>query len=221
MSIEVKGALLKALSDHGEGEALFALWAPAEDADGDVTERGFFGSGQEVFMVPHHLWTSGQPPLAKGTIYEERIGAVYRFKMNLATDQGRNWHQHLLFDLREGEKPRQVWSYGFRLKEGGFTPRGGGFKGRRLHAAADGSPGAIVIEVSPVTAAAQPLSRTLTAKTDGPRLTPEQRRQVEALYRKHKSRWDARAREEQLELKKIRLRFLQRQIEMVKKGIGV
>jgi hypothetical protein len=63
MSIEVKAMALKALDERGEGEALFAVWGQ-EDHDGDLTERGFFGDGvQEVFMVPHHLWTSGEPPL--------------------------------------------------------------------------------------------------------------------------------------------------------------
>ena len=165
MAIELKGATLKALDASGEGEALFALWAPASDLDGDQTERGFFGNGvQEVFMIPHHNWTSGEPPIGKGTIWERPEGAVYAFKMNLGTERGRSWHSHLLFDIREGTKPRQVYSYGFRVVDGGGTARTDGFKGRRLHATSAGQPGALVIEVAPVTAAAQPLSRTLMAK---------------------------------------------------------
>jgi hypothetical protein len=221
MSLEVKSMTLKTLDERGEGAALFALW-DIPDLEGDIHERGYFGHGtQEVFMLAHHLMQSGQPPLAKGVIYEEAEGAVYRFRMNTATDQGRNWHQHFLFDLKEGNLPRQVWSYGFRVKPDGFTPRADGFKGRRLHATREGQPGVIVLEVSPVTAAAQPLSRTLTAKTDGPPLTRAQNRHFAELEKRLHARMAERKAEEQLAAKQLRLRFLERQIELTKRRAGV
>jgi hypothetical protein len=179
MDIEVKRLTLKALEDNGEGEALFAVWG-LPDLDGDISEVGWFGNGeQEVFMVPHHLMTSGQPPLAKGRIWERPSGAVYAFLMNLELETARAWHSHLKFDLREGIEPRQVWSYGFRVRAGGSTPRRDGSRGRLLHAVKEtGKPGAIVLEVSPVLAAAQPLTHTLMAKQQGAPLTPAQQAEV-------------------------------------------
>jgi hypothetical protein len=218
MELEVKGMTLKALSERGEGEALFALWSPHEDHDGDLTEKGFFGNGvQEVFMLPHHLWTSGQPPIAKGIIYERPNGAVYEFKMNTETELGAAWHSHFLFDLREGRAPQQQWSYGFRVKPDGSSPRPDGRKGRRLHASkADGSPGAIVIEVSPVTAAAQSRSRTLLAKTEGAPLTRAQREHFAALEMRLHRHLAAQRAEEQQAAQALYQRFLQRQGAMAR-----
>jgi hypothetical protein len=223
MSIEVKAITLKRLEATGEGEALFALWSPHEDHDGDLTEKGFFGDGvQEVFMLPHHLWTSGQPPIAKGIIYERPNGAVYDFKMNTGTDLGKAWHTHFLFDLREGRAPQQVWSYGFRVKPDGSSPRPDGRKGRRLHASkADGSPGAIVIEVSPVTAASQQLSRTLMAKTGGAPLTPTQLATARRIERRLMERLAEQHQEEQLVAKRLRLAFLERSIAILQRRVGV
>lgn len=171
-------------------------------------------------MLPHHLWTSGHPPLGKGTIHEEAEGAVYRFKMNLQTDQGRNWHQHLLFDLREGRQPQQAWSYGFKVREGGSTPRVG-TRGRLLHAVkSTGEPGAIVVEVSPVTAASQPLGRTLAAKTGGAPLTPRQRADVIRIQRWLDRMLAERICGEQRQAKQLHLAYLQRQIALVKGGLG-
>jgi hypothetical protein len=223
MELEVKGMTLKALSERGEGEALFALWSPHEDHDGDLTEKGFFGNGvQEVFMLPHHLWTSGQPPIAKGIIYERPNGAVYEFKMNTETELGAAWHSHFLFDLREGRAPQQKWSYGFRVKPDGSSPRPDGRKGRRLHASkSDGSPGALVIEVSPVTAASQQLSRTLTAKTDGAPLTPTQLATARRIERWLGEMLAERRRAEQLEAKRLRLTFLERSIQIARWRVGV
>ena len=94
MGIEAKRAELKALDAEGNGSALFSLW-DTSDLDGDITRKGFYGHGvQEVFMVPHHLWTSGQPPLAKGMICERPQGAVYEFEMNTELEQARSWLSH-------------------------------------------------------------------------------------------------------------------------------
>lgn len=162
MALETKSAELKKLDDSGKGEALFVLWE-REDLDGDVTHKGAFGNHQEPWLLPHHLWANGSPPLGKGVIVERREGAVFEFELNTELEAARSWLSHLRFDLSKGTAPKQAWSYGFRVAEGGFTPRPGQ-KGRELHARPDGQPGVLVVEVSPVTAAAQPLSRTLTAK---------------------------------------------------------
>jgi hypothetical protein len=99
MNLEVKSATLKALEASGEGAALFAVWSEP-DFDGDVTQKGFFGHRiQEVFMLAHHQLSSGNPPLAKGLIYEESEGAVYRFKMNLDLPQAQAWHSHFGFPV--------------------------------------------------------------------------------------------------------------------------
>ncbi len=130
-------------------------------------------------MVPHHLSASGLPPLAKGGSWERTEGAVYEFRMNTELESARAWLSHFRFDLREGIEPRQVWSYGFRLKDGGSTPRRDGSRGRLLHAVKEtGEPGAIVLEVSPVLAASQPLTHTLMAKQHGAPLTPAQQAEV-------------------------------------------
>jgi hypothetical protein len=93
------------------------------DSDNDITERGFFGDGvQEVFMVPHHLHQSGEPPLAKGVIWERAQGAAYEFRMNTALESAQAWLEHLKFDLRAGREPQQRWSYAFRVREEGSTP---------------------------------------------------------------------------------------------------
>jgi hypothetical protein len=163
MTMEAKQATLKDVDAQGKGSALFAVW-DTEDLDGDISRKGLFGHGvQEVFMIAHHLWSSGNPPLAKGVIYERPEGAVYDFEMNTEIEAGRAWLSHFRFDLAKGHAPRQAWSYGFKVLPEGFTPRPGR-KGRELHALPSGHPGVLVIEVSPVTAAAQPLSRTLAAK---------------------------------------------------------
>jgi hypothetical protein len=217
MGIEAKGAQLKALNDKGEGAALFAVW-DAPDLDHDVPTRGFFGDGvQECWLLPHHLWTSGQPPLGKGIIYERGEGAVYEFRMNLDLDAARAWHSHFQFDLREGRTPRQQWSYGFRVSDGGSAPRPGGSKGRVLKALSDGRPGCAVIEVSPVTQAAQPLGRTLGAKAGTP-LTPAQQAAWEKVERQLMKAIERRRDGEQAKAWDLHRRWMRRAVALAAGG---
>ena len=178
-------------------------------------------------MLAHHQISSGNPPLGKGEIFEESEGPVYRFRLNLDLPQAKAWHSHLLFDLREGKKPRQEWSYGYRVKEGGWSPRTDGQRGRVLHAIkATGQPGVHVHEISPVTLASQPLSRTMGAKVHVDheahrrlvaRMTPSERERHFYYLRREievTKALVARQREEQAEAQDIYRRWLARQAAM-------
>jgi hypothetical protein len=180
MSLEAKQATLKQLDQAGKGQALFTLW-DTEDLDGDISRKGMFGNQQEPWLLPHHLWTTGAPPLGRGIIRETSEGAIFDFQLNMELQSAKDWLAHLRFDLAQGSGPKQAWSYGYRVLPDGFTPRPGR-KGRELHALPSGHPGVLVVEVSPVTAAAQPRSRTLMAKGDGAPLSPRQLAQARAMH---------------------------------------
>lgn len=117
------------------------------DADGDLTLPGYFGR-QDVQVVPVHNWE--HVPIGKGQVYEQGDQAIADLKVNLAIPQARAWWEAFKFDL-EHPPALQQFSYGYTVKTGGtFEGRFGGRKVRFLQPLKDGSPGAVLHEVSPV-----------------------------------------------------------------------
>lgn len=117
------------------------------DLDGDVTLAGFFGR-QTVALVPAHDHT--HVPLGKGRLYEVGNEALVDFKFNLKVAPARDWFEAIRFDY-ENPPALQQYSYGYRVLAGGS--RRGEFNGRPvqfLQPLADGRPGVLVHEVSPV-----------------------------------------------------------------------
>lgn len=148
--------------DKGELSVVFAtkgIW----DKDGDFTEDGFFGE-QEIIMVPAHDWT--HVPIGKGRTREEGNLAIADIKMNLEIQAARDWLSAIKFDLKEGNRPLQEYSYGFKVLDGGSEMGDRlGRRGRILRPLPDGMPGSKIWEVSPVLVGAGERTRTLAAKS--------------------------------------------------------
>ena len=112
--MEIKRIELKRLDDDGSGLAKIATLS-AVDHDGDTYEPGAFGE-QQVKILAGHSWDG--VPLGKGTVYEKDGDALVKFKLNLDTTAGQEWHKALRFDLdSKNGKPLQEWSYGFKVLE--------------------------------------------------------------------------------------------------------
>lgn len=144
-----------------EGTASFAVATfGLLDADGDVTEPGYFGR-QNVVVVPAHDWS--HVPLGKGLLYEHGDEAIAEVRFNMAIPAARDWHAAIRFDF-ENPPALQEYSYGYTVLSGGS--RAGKFDGRAvrfLQPRSDGSPGCKVHEVSPVLLGAG-ATRTVAAK---------------------------------------------------------
>ena len=155
---------LKEVSGSGEVAALIATYGVV-DKDGDVTERGFFGT-QDVKIVSSHSWSDVL--LGKGVLSDSDDGAVLEGKLNLDDPDGRNLHSKLMFDM-ENPPPLIEWSYGFKVLEGGSREPGksGDPSGARriLQARPSGEPGAKVYEASPVLVGAGEGTGTLAVKS--------------------------------------------------------
>ncbi len=118
---ERKRIELKELDDDGTGLAQIATLS-AIDHDGDTYAKGAFGA-QDVIILAGHSWAG--VPLGKGSIYEEGDHAFAKFKLNLDSTAGAEWHKALLFDMAEGAKPLTEWSYGFKVLESAEEVRDG------------------------------------------------------------------------------------------------
>lgn len=162
MTVERKTATayLKRLDDKGSGVAVIATLTlpgvpPVIDKDGDMTLPGAFGA-PVVPVVGAHRWDS--PPIGKAQIREEGSEVLAEFKLNLATDGGREWYEALRFDY-EHKPAKAAWSYGFSIPPGGaeFRTLEDGRRVRVLKRLQ-------VFEVSPVIAAAGIGTRTLALK---------------------------------------------------------
>ena len=148
------------------------------DKDGDVTLPGFFGEQDTAIVWAHdrsHL-------IGKGRIFEDGDEAKFDGAFFLDTIEGREKYL-----TTKAMGTLQEWSYGFRLKEGGYSF--GDHDGRQVRYLqpnpVDKSPGTDVDEVSPVLVGAGEGTRTLAMKSEGLRFV-EQAEQVavaaELLY---------------------------------------
>lgn len=153
-------ASLKKL-DEGVLSVVFATMNVV-DKDGDVALAGFYGK-QDIVMVPAHDWS--HVPIGKGVTREEGDLAIADIKLNLEIQAAKDWLSAIKFDLANGE-PKQEYSYGFKVLEGG-SERGDrdGKQVRYLKPREDGTPGSKIWEVSPVLVGAGEKTRTLSAKS--------------------------------------------------------
>jgi Caudovirus prohead serine protease len=94
-------------------------------------------------------------PFGKARVYEEGDIAYAELNLNLETQNGRDWHQTLLFDLKTGVAVQQ-YSYGFDVLDADFFTRGD--ERKRLLKQLD------VHEVSTVIRGAGKGTRTLSMK---------------------------------------------------------
>lgn len=104
---------VKELNEKGEGLIVFAT-LNVIDSDEDVTLPGAFGE-QVVPIVPAHDWS--QVPIGKAKIREDGDSALAEIKLNLKTDQGRNWYESLKFDMDNLPPSIQEYSYGYHVVE--------------------------------------------------------------------------------------------------------
>ncbi|MFQ5850899.1 MAG: HK97 family phage prohead protease [Candidatus Binatia bacterium] len=144
----------KALNENGEGAAVIAT-LDVVDKDNDVTRPGAFGN-QVVFKVPVHDWK--MVPIGKARIEEVADEAIAHFKLNLKTTLGREWYEHLKFDM-ENPPAKQQYSYGFSIPDGGSED--GEFDGKMVRFLKK----LVVHEVSPVLLGAGVGTRTLAIKS--------------------------------------------------------
>lgn len=142
---------LKKLDDDGTGLAQIATLS-AIDHDGDTYAKGAFGK-QDVIILAGHSWAG--VPLGKGQVFEEGDHAFAKFKLNLDSVAGKEWHSALKFDMADGN-PLTEWSYGFKVLESADETRDG--KSVRVLQKLD------VFEVSPVVKGAGVDTHTVAVK---------------------------------------------------------
>lgn len=124
MTMLSKSMQIEALDEAGKGLARIAVLS-AIDHDGDTYLPGAFGwkagGSQWAQILPaHDRWAC---PLGKARVYEEGDAAFAELFLNLDTEEGRNWHAALKFDLAKGNAI-QEWSYGFDVLDADFEIRG-------------------------------------------------------------------------------------------------
>ena len=151
MTDERKQIEIKELDEDGTGLAQIATLSGV-DHDGDTYAKGAFGE-QQVKILAGHSWAG--IPIGKGRVFEKGDHAFAEFKLNLDIQAGKEWHQALLFDMKNGE-PLTEWSYGFRVLESHEDTRDG--KGVRVLEKLD------VFEVSPVVKGAGVGTHTVEVK---------------------------------------------------------
>ncbi len=121
--MHTKAMTIEEMNEAGKGLARIAVLS-AVDHDGDTYLPGAFswkGGYQWVQILPaHDRWAC---PLGKARVYEEGDAAFAELNLNLDTEEGRNWHAALKFDLATGN-PIQEWSYGFDVLDADFEIRG-------------------------------------------------------------------------------------------------
>lgn len=122
--MQTKGMTIEAMDEAGKGLARIAVLS-AVDHDGDTYLPGAFswkaGGFQWTQILPaHDRWAC---PLGKARVYEDGDAAYAELNLNLDTEEGRNWHAALKFDLAKGA-PIQEWSYGFDVMDADYEIRG-------------------------------------------------------------------------------------------------
>ena len=138
---QVKALQLKDVTAEGKVLANVATLGVV-DREGDLAEPGFFGK-QATPMAWGHQWLSW---VGKGTVYEDGDDALFDGQFFMDTQAGDEAYKTVraMGDLGQ-------WSYGYAVHQGGQRPPDTGTKARRiLQPLADGSPGAKMLEVSPV-----------------------------------------------------------------------
>ena len=159
MNLETKTvhpAEVKFDDEAGSVRAVFAT-LNVKDSDGDVTLPGFFGD-QKVAIAESH---DRSKLVGKGRIYESGDTVVMEGKYFLETIQG---EQSYLTAKAMGDL--QEWSYGFYIEKGGV--RNGMHNDeavRFLTPKEDGTPGAMVAEVSTVLVGAGVGTHTASIKS--------------------------------------------------------
>jgi len=160
MNIEHKNiaATIKAAGEDGTFEATIATFGEI-DKDGDIVERGAFGSAT-VSVLPSH--DSMSVPLGKASVEERGDLAIAVGRFNLEIEAARDWSAALKFDL-DNAPSVQEWSWGFTPTEFSFEQRDG--DQIRILSKVD------LREVSPVLRGASVGTRTISAKGEESRPT--------------------------------------------------
>lgn len=146
-------ATIKAAGDDGSFEAAIARF-DVVDHDGDVVERGAFGS-QVAHVLPAHIRES--VPLGKTRVEERGNEAIAMGRFNLEIGAAKEWSSALKFDLANPPAV-QEWSWGFRVPEGGAAIEERDGRQVRVLKRVE------LLEVSPVLRGASIGTRTIAAK---------------------------------------------------------
>lgn len=185
---------IKAVDESGTGTATLKIASFGEvDKDGDVTERGYFGT-QYVQFVPTHNWDHVW--LGKGKVYEKADGAYCDVKFNLKIPAARDWYEAIKFDY-ENPPALAEYSYGYHVLPGGS--KSGQHQGRQVRyliPREDGSPGADVFEVSPVMMGAGTGTGTASVKSAARRPAvnePSRPRAIKGAIPEHETKTVSRA----------------------------
>lgn len=112
-TVELKGvgALEIKNEDKGEVEAVIATLGVV-DKDGDVIVAGSIPSGAKVKMSSYgHNVVFGEIPVGKGTLDIRGDKAVFKGRMFLTTQRGRE-----VFDVLKEMGSDQEWSFGFKVR---------------------------------------------------------------------------------------------------------
>jgi phage head maturation protease len=117
MSIENVDVAVKDLGpleikDHekGEVEAVIATLGVV-DRDGDIITASAIKSGSKVIMSRYgHDAVYGESPVGKGALHVDGESVLFRGKMFLSTDRGRE-----IFNVLKEMGSDQQWSFGFRV----------------------------------------------------------------------------------------------------------
>lgn len=138
---QVKALQLKDVTAEGKVLANVAT-LDVVDREGDLTKHGFFGK-QPTPMAWGHQWLSW---VGKGTVYEDGDDALFAGEFFMDTQAGDEAFKTVRAMGELGQ-----WSYGYAVHPGGQRPPDAGVKARRiLQPLPDGTPGAKMLEVSPV-----------------------------------------------------------------------
>jgi HK97 family phage prohead protease len=149
------GALEIKSEEKGEVEAVIAT-LNVVDKDGDIIRPGAIADGSKVSMSSYgHDAMYGGAPVGKGTLSVDGNRVIFKGRMFLATDRGRE-----TFETLKEMGADQQWSFGFRIR------------GYEVPSDEDRKQGARMIltkleafEVSPVIVGAGRGTRTLAMKS--------------------------------------------------------
>ena len=154
--MEQKRFRLKKIGDKGTGQAVVAT-LNVIDHDDDVILPGAIGQ-QDVQILPAH--DSRAMPLGKAIVHETDSEMIADFRFNLDTQAGKEWASQLKFDLENGSKPVQEWSFAYDVIDADTGERDGKtvrfLKALKIH------------EISPVLLGAGINTRTLDIKAANP-----------------------------------------------------
>lgn len=179
--ITAKGVLKTEGDDAGTIEAVISTF-DVVDRDGDIVLASAFEDGEAIPMVWSHDW---QMPIGKGVINIKDNRAVFKGRLNLNTDWGRNAYESIkdMGDLQE-------YSWGFQILDSDIVDRDG--EKRRAIKTTER------FEASPVLVGAAGRGRTQTLSIKGATLAAQSEAVLaaaEVLAERLKSLADMRAKE--------------------------